>query len=172
MEQQQLVIWFAGFYEGEGCIFNDVGNRNKIRVSISQNDKKPLEIGQKIWGGHISHRIRKSSVSDKICEGYEWRMGTKQSKKFLEDIKPYMIIPYKINQIKKCLKKEQEPWDKSYKCNFCVLIYKDAQSRRRHEKKEHIEKGKEFKCEKCDNIYKSRDSMKRHMRINHPKSRT
>lgn len=167
MEQQQLIIWFSGFYEGEGCISNDIGNRNKIRVSMAQNDKTPLEIGQKIWGGHIRKRVRKSPASEKICIGYEWCMNHKKGKIFINAIKPYMIIPYKINQIKKCLEKESEPWNRKFKCNFCDLEYTDYSGRRRHEKKEHINKGIEFKCEKCDKKYKSRDSMKRHMKINH-----
>ena len=48
MDQQQITIWFAGFYEGEGSVSNDTHNRNRIRLSISQNDKTPLEIGKKI----------------------------------------------------------------------------------------------------------------------------
>ena len=49
MDQQQIIIWFAGFYEGEGTIVNDISNRNKLRISISQNDRTPLDIG-KIYG--------------------------------------------------------------------------------------------------------------------------
>ena len=49
MNHQQIKIWFAGFYEGEGSISNDTNNRNRLRISISQNDKTPLEIGQNIW---------------------------------------------------------------------------------------------------------------------------
>ena len=48
MDQQQIKIWFAGFYEGEGSISNDTHNRNKLRLSISQNDKTLLEIGKNI----------------------------------------------------------------------------------------------------------------------------
>jgi hypothetical protein len=69
MDQQQLKIWFAGFYEGEGCISNDIHNRNRLKISIAQNDRTPLDIGQKIWGGYVRERIRKSSASDKICKG-------------------------------------------------------------------------------------------------------
>ena len=45
MDQQQIIIWFAGFYEGEGTISNDITNRNRYRVSIAQNDRTPLDIG-------------------------------------------------------------------------------------------------------------------------------
>jgi hypothetical protein len=102
MDQQQLKIWFAGFYEGEGCISNDIHNRNRLKISIAQNDRTPLDIGQKIWGGYVRERVRKSPASDKICRGHEWQLNHNQSIKFIEDIKPFMIIPYKIEQIKIC----------------------------------------------------------------------
>ena len=43
-------IWFCGFYEGEGSISNDKYNYNRVRISVSQNDITPLELGKSIWG--------------------------------------------------------------------------------------------------------------------------
>lgn len=116
MDQQQLKIWFAGFYEGEGSISNDISNRNRLKVSISQNDRTPLDIGKNIWGGIIRERIRISPLSDKICRGHEWVLNHNKSLIFIEDIKPFMIIPYKINQIKVCEDKLNEIWNKRFKC--------------------------------------------------------
>jgi len=167
MDQQQLKIWFAGFYEGEGSISNDTNNRNRLVVSIAQNDRTPLDIGQNIWGGHVRERIRKSPVSDKICVGHEWRLKHNNSIKFLQDIKPFMIIPYKIQQIKTCEEKLNEKWDKTFKCSFCDSIFTDMSGRRRHEKNNHIEKGQLHKCIYCEKTYSTLDSMKRHIKINH-----
>lgn len=164
---QQLKIWFAGFYEGEGSISNDKTNRNRIKVTISQNDRTPLDIGQKIWGGFVRERIRKSPVSDKICYGNEWQLNHNQSIKFIEDIKPFMIIPYKIKQIKDCEEKLQEEWITRFKCSFCNSDFADMSGRRRHEKINHIEKGQSHKCEHCEKTYSSLDSMKRHIKLNH-----
>lgn len=56
MDQQKISqelkfnIWFSGFYEGEGSISNDIGNRNKIRVSVSQNDPNSFKNGPKNLG--------------------------------------------------------------------------------------------------------------------------
>jgi hypothetical protein len=165
---EQQIIWFAGFYEGEGSISNDIGNRNNIRICISQNDRTPLDIGKQIWGGNIRERIRKSPASDKICHGNEWVLNSKDAIKFIDDIKPFMIIPYKINQVKTCIDKfNNEIWDKKFKCNFCDSTFTDMSGRRRHEKNNHIEKGQLHKCELCNNTYNSRDSLKRHIKINH-----
>jgi len=169
MNYQQTLIWMTGFYEGEGSVSNDKSNNNRLRLSISQNDITPLEIAKKIWGGKITKRVRKSPASNKICTGYEWRLCHNLSLKFIEDIKPYMIIPYKINQINTVLKLAQEGNNELYKCNFCDKEYASPAGRRRHEKKEHINKGQLFKCDLCELSYKSKDSLMRHKRINHKK---
>jgi hypothetical protein len=167
MNREQLNIWFAGFYEGEGTIVNDINNRNRIRIAISQNDKTPLIIGNNIWGGYIRQRIRKSCASDKICYGHEWTMNHIQSLQFIKDIKPFMIIPYKINQLEQCLNKLNEEWVRTFKCSFCDKIFSDMSGRRRHEKNSHINKNELHRCNLCNKEYSSLDSMKRHIKINH-----
>lgn len=132
------VIWFAGFYEGEGSISNDISNNMKFRVSISQNDKTPLEIGQNLWGGSIRQRTRKSPASNKICKGYEWIMYNKEASKFINDIEPYMKIPYKINQIKIAKEKQKIGITRRFKCHYCDFDYANPSARRRHEKLEHV----------------------------------
>ncbi len=133
------IAWFAGFYEGEGCISNDISNNMKYRVSISQNDKTPLEAGKKIWGGSIRERIRKSPVSSKICKGYEWVMYHKEATKFIQDISPFMKIPYKIEQIKLAKLRSQEGITRKFKCHFCEEEYASPSGRRRHEKSKHTD---------------------------------
>lgn len=167
MDQQTFKIWFTGFYEGEGTICNDKHNNNRLRLHVSQNDPTPLTKAQDIWGGTICKRVRQSPASDKICTGYEWRLSHNDTISFIKDIEPYMIIPYKIDQIKKALEVAKKGNSETYKCHFCDKIYAHSSGRRTHEKKEHINKGVEFCCELCDNKYKSRDSLRRHMKINH-----
>lgn len=166
MDQHTLTIWFAGFYEGEGSISNDINNRNKLRLSISQNDITPLEEGKKIWGGTIRKRTR-VSITGKICNGHEWRLNHKDALNFINDIKPFMLIPYKIKQIEICLCNLNKKWDRKFKCSFCDKEYADSSGRRRHELKEHINNGVYFECEICKKKYKSKDSLNRHKRNNH-----
>jgi uncharacterized Zn-finger protein len=87
--------------------------------------------------------------------------------KFIEDITPFMIIPYKIEQVKKCEEVLKQVWDKRFKCSLCDLDFSDSSGRRRHEKVNHIEKGQFHKCVHCEKLYSSLDSMKRHIKINH-----
>lgn len=167
--QLVLTIWFAGFYEGEGSVSNDKGNNNRIRLSISQNDETPLLKGKEIWGGAVRKRVRKSPASELICYGNEWSLFHNQALKFIEDIKPYMLIPYKIGQIERVLAASKEGYDRKFKCNFCDKEYANPAGRLRHEKKEHTSKGVLFTCdvEPCERTFKSRDSVNRHKRLNH-----
>ena len=166
MDQQQIKIWFAGFYEGEGSVSNDTNNRNRIRLSISQNDKTPLEIGKEMWGGAIRERVR-TTVKGTICHGNEWVLNHNNSLKFIEDIKPFMIIPYKIKQINAVIENTKKEWSKRFDCNFCDANFADASGRRRHEKIQHIKKGEKHICKICTKTYNSLDSMNRHIKSNH-----
>jgi len=167
MDQQTFAIWFAGFYEGEGSVSNDKSNRNRLHICVAQNDRTPLDMACQRWGGTVRKRTRVSPASEKICFGHEWTIRGIQTDRFIEDISPYMIIPYKINQLKQAQEISKQKWITKFKCNFCDKTYTDPSGRRRHEKKEHIDKGTLFQCDICPNTYKSKDSMNRHKKLNH-----
>lgn len=132
----EFKIWMAGFYEGEGCISNDISNNNKLRLSISQNDPTPLFQAQKVWGGSIRPRVR-ITATGKTSEGNEWRISHHASMQFIDDIRPYMRIPYKIEQIETCLRRAKEGNTRRFKCHFCDNDYANPSGRRRHEKYSH-----------------------------------
>tara|TARA_A100001015_G_C14835182_1_gene650222 strand:+ start:370 stop:792 length:423 start_codon:yes stop_codon:yes gene_type:complete len=138
MELQYFKIWMAGFYEGEGCICNDKSNNNRLRMDISQNDPTPLYKAQKIWGGTVRKRVRKSPASDKICTSYEWRLCHHDAITFLSDIDPYLQIPYKMQQIVTALEKAENGLDRRFKCKYCEKDYASPSGRRRHEKSVHL----------------------------------
>lgn len=164
---QQFLIWFTGFYEGEGSVSNDKSNNNRIKLSVSQNDQTPLIKAKDKWGGSIRKRERKSPASDKICICYEWRLSHNESLNFIDDIKKYMMIPYKINQIEEVLLKFKNGNNETYKCNFCDSIFANPSGRRRHELNQHINIGVKFKCKHCNLEYDSKDSLNRHLRLKH-----
>ena len=134
----QLVIWFCGFYEGEGCICNDKSNNMRYRVCISQNDRTPLNIGQARWGGTIRERVR-ISPTGKECHGHEWILYYHEAKKFIQDIYPFMIIPHKIKQVDQAIEKVENGITRRFKCPHCENDYASPSGRRRHVKSEHSE---------------------------------
>ena len=137
-DKEKYVQWFCGFYEGEGWVSNDISNNNRIRVGIAQNDITPLEIAQRLWGGHIRKRVRKSPASEKICTCHEWILHHNDAITFLNDIKPYMLIPYKQQQITKALEGVDRGIERRFKCKTCDNDYASPSGRRRHEKQTHL----------------------------------
>lgn len=140
-DKAKLIPWFCGFYEGEGYICNDKSNNNRLRLGIAQNDRTPLDIALKIWGGSIQKRVRKSPLSDKICTGFEWRICHKEALEFVKDIRPFMIIPYKITQVENALNIAKQGLKRRFKCNHCDMDYASPAGRRRHVKAVHLNSG-------------------------------
>lgn len=138
MNKETFTIWIAGFYEGEGTIANDITNSNRLRLYIYQNDPTPFEKTKEYWGGTIRKRTRKSPASDKICTNYEWSLSHCDALKFIVDIKPYMNVPYKIQQMENAINVSKEKFVRKFKCNFCENEYASPSGRRRHEKNTHI----------------------------------
>tara|TARA_B100000787_G_C16139379_1_gene271202 strand:+ start:323 stop:895 length:573 start_codon:yes stop_codon:yes gene_type:complete len=167
MNLDTFKIWFAGFYEGEGCVCNDKSNNNRIVASVSQNDITPLQKASEIWGGRIVKRTRQSPASEKICISYEWRLSHNHALQMIKDIRPFLIIPYKIHQIDEALKKAEEGHSEKYQCSFCEKCYANPSGRRRLEMKDHISKGSLHVCNICHLTYSSKDTLIRHIRNIH-----
>jgi len=162
-------IWFCGFYEGEGSVSNDISNADRLRLSISQNDSTPLYEAMKRWGGSVRPRVR-ISLKGKECHGNEWRLSHHQSLKFLKDIRPFMKIPRKIEQVKTAIERFNN-YDGSfvpYQCDFCDKKYSNPSGRRRHIRDEHKNENIEFECSECNKNYKTKCSTKRHIKEKHP----
>lgn len=109
--------WLAGFWEGEGfagCYRNrrkDSRNKNIIRyfyvlkVAICQRQKEPLVHCKKLLGYGSFFRGRGGYKNSFL---WTWSAGQKGARKFLKLIRPYVINPYKQNQIDKALRKDKK----------------------------------------------------------------
>ena len=139
MPSDVLLAYFAGFYEGEGYVSNDKSNNNRIRLGIDQNDPTPLYRAQKLWGGSVTQRTRKSPASNKICVSHTWRLCHNKALVFLADIKPFMMIPYKMDQVKTALEKAKMGLTRRFTCKYCTNDYASPSGRRRHELKVHLD---------------------------------
>ena len=168
MDQQEIFkIWMAGFYEGEGCICNDKSNGNRMRLSIAQNDPTPLKKAQEIWGGSLSKRVRKSPASDKICVGYEWRLGHADAEAFFHDVERYFQIPQKIRQLEKSRELAGKKMLKRWNCPQCSSTFANPAAKRRHVNTQHTNKGKKYPCSLCKRVYASQGTLSRHLHTNH-----
>jgi hypothetical protein len=82
-------------------------------VAVSQNYRTPLDMAQRRWGGAVRERTR-ITASGYVSHGYEWSIRTKAAYNFIMEIKPLMIIPYKIRQVERALKILEIPWERRF----------------------------------------------------------
>lgn len=91
--------WTAGFFDGEGCVFISKISRNggkyteyKMRASISQKSRVPLEAIQEMYGGTISPHP----------SGWQWQCSSQVAASFLRQIQPHLKL--KREQVELALK--------------------------------------------------------------------
>ena len=100
----ELTVWAAGFFDGEGCVQITKHKRQSSRhrfqaaldVGLSQKTRKPLDLIQARWGGRV--------YTDRGC--YLLRLKTLAAEKFLHAILPYVQV--KTDQILLALEYRKE----------------------------------------------------------------
>ena len=89
------IAWMAGFFEGEGTIYVTGGNNPhgtpypRLKASIAQNDKRPLEKIKELLGyGTLNgpYRVKLSTTGH-----YQLSFGDKQTLRFIELLRPYLM---------------------------------------------------------------------------------
>ena len=94
MKQENIKIYLAGYFDGEGCILICHNNRkgknsgHRLEMQITSTDLAPLSLIKAIYGGHIYNRKRRPGW--KIS--WEYHLCGQRTRKFIEDILPYSII--------------------------------------------------------------------------------
>lgn len=73
-----------------------------------------------------------------MCINHEWRLCKRtETQKFIDDIRPYMRIQYKIEQLDKAVEISKQSWNRRFKCRYCTKDYANPAGRRQHEKLNH-----------------------------------
>src|SRR3989304_1851117 len=90
------IAYFAGFFDGEGSVGIYYTHRIKgpsCRISLCNNDPRPLQKALELFGGKIRPRFRKFRA-DKcgIRNNWEWYAWGKQAEKFLLAVLPHLLI--------------------------------------------------------------------------------
>lgn len=97
--RRDLVIWAAGFFDGEGSVqiarVNQEGRANtrtvnfRLFISASQVEKDPLEVLMALWDGCIvtSHP---EAGNCRAC--YAWQAVSQVAAKALTEMKPYLKV--------------------------------------------------------------------------------
>lgn len=88
-----LLEYFAGFFDGEGsCGIYDSAKRKQtvFRVSLCNNDPRPLAEAKSRFGGVVRSRFRRQRNETK--NNYEWYIYGKNAERFLQAIRPFVLV--------------------------------------------------------------------------------
>ena len=85
MIQETTKAYFAGLFDGEGCVL--VSQQSSLLVEIAMSDKLPLTTLLDIYGGSVG--AYKKSASIKTV--YQYTLAGREALNFLEDILPYSL---------------------------------------------------------------------------------
>lgn len=87
----ERVAYFAGLFDGEGCIsFYRAGGNWYPCVSIAMTDPGPVAAARESWGGTISRR----KGSERQMGIFQWRVFGQKAAAFLDDVGPYLITKH------------------------------------------------------------------------------
>lgn len=94
MTRSELVVWVAGFFDGEGCVYitkrrqnTGAGMHYELGANIAQKDINPLLIVHALWGGVVRAK------SNQYGGIYHWHLREhKKLGTFLRDIRPYTLV--------------------------------------------------------------------------------
>lgn len=97
-ERIALVIWAAGFFDGEGSVSIQrlsgpslgarSGMRYTLRLNVPQIVIAPLERLQQLWGGSI--RLDKSRSKGRPL--YVWSLTTGAARRMLIEVTPFLLV--------------------------------------------------------------------------------
>lgn len=96
---EREVAWAAGFFDGEGTVtlspYGQVGRpdrevRRRLRISVSQKHRAPLEVFQRLFGGTI-HR------SNERC--FAWHANSRIALAALRELLPYLVVKREVAEL-------------------------------------------------------------------------
>ena len=92
----------AGFFDGEGHISIAFSTARKCRgysydrytlsVSMSQNDRRPLDWLSSRFGGNVRHLVAKRSYDKGKYSRYDWSLACTNAAEFLRKVRPWLLV--------------------------------------------------------------------------------
>ena len=91
MNIDTIHAYFAGFFDGEGCVSFANDETPTPRITIVNTVREPLDMAKELFGGNICFRSNESHPNHKFC--YIWNIGSRSDiERFLLAILPYVCI--------------------------------------------------------------------------------
>ena len=86
--------YFAGFFDGEGCITTCRNHPDRkrwsysLRVTTTNTNKEVIDLFQARWPGSVSIKPEKPGFK----KTYTWMLSGFKGKEFLKEMLPYLIV--------------------------------------------------------------------------------
>lgn len=84
---EKNAAYFAGFFDGEGCIHID--NKHRLSITVSNTNERVIEMFSTIIGGTVKIRSRRNSKQRDITR---WAVSGQRAMMFLEKMLPYLVV--------------------------------------------------------------------------------
>lgn len=113
MDERDIVVWAAGFFDGEGCVGVYVLPPSPVRklhrvtlvVNAANTDRRPLELLKRFGGTHFVS-WKSGRPGQRIV--YRWQIQGQQAYLFLLAVLPYLVV--KKEQAELAIKFWELPW--------------------------------------------------------------
>ncbi len=119
---RDLLIWMAGFFDGEGCVSIGEGKRKygpnekkrktstsyALQVIVGQKDRAPLQHFVDAFGGALyAHRVRG-------MEYHRWLVSSDKAAAALIAMLPYLQIKREVAEVGIRFQEQMSAWNKQY----------------------------------------------------------
>lgn len=96
-----LVVWAAGFFDGEGCVLlarmrprtPQSAVSLRLGIAVAQKVREPLDTLAQRWGGTV--RLSHESRTNRHADAYDWRLHGAAAVVFLRDVRPYLRVKHR-----------------------------------------------------------------------------
>ena len=90
--RKDLIIWAAGFFDGEGSVFLRKSSRGSftVRIAVGQVNPTPIRMLLRLFGGHISQQ--KPPKGKDWKPQWRWEQDSKSAVSTLEELLPHLKV--------------------------------------------------------------------------------
>lgn len=92
MGEDRVSAYFAGLFDGEGCVRLSTRRSPVLKVSIVNTDARPLRHLHRQFGGSITEHTWGARHGRPWRRSYEWQVAAGIARSFLRWIAPYVLI--------------------------------------------------------------------------------
>ncbi len=94
MVDKELIVWAAGFFDGDGSALIEVTGKNSFSVVVSVINvvKEGIDVFHEYWGGRLVSRSKVYKDGATRKQVHELYFNHAEARQLLVDIYPYLVV--------------------------------------------------------------------------------